>query len=662
MIRKLCMLGGLFALASLIALGCNLSGGSDLEGPECEADDECVRGICVDFECVDCLEDDDCHQSVCYERTCVQCSEDEHCPGDDICEQFWCESGCARMDCGSGTCVDDNGSLYCECDDGYLNDEDDPTLPCTCAVTDTPDPVNFTDGNCDGLDGDASRAIFVSINGSDGNDGAPARPVRTITRGVELAANDSERDHVYIGDGEFVEPGPIRLEDNVSIFGGFHDSGTSLEEWERGPGYETILRVEEGLTDHRPLEIVGNTQDVEVQLLTVVAGDGNLDNLDGEGSFAGSSVGIMVYNNLAHVEISHVDVVTGRGMHGRDGSVGEQGEEGDDGLPAPDPGGTSYGDFGDGAPDNPEVADPSNPVELACQYGEGRSAPGRAGGSGGFADGSGSAGGSIIISGGSDITGGGGGDAETDEECAGSDQSGSRGERGDSGQVVGEIGGPAPATESVPRLVEGATVGNARAVFHGASGNRGEGGGAGQSGAGGGGGGGVYLPWGAIGCQPDFGGGGGAGGLGGCGGQGGEGGEFGGASIGILIYASPVTITAGSVTTDVGGDGGDGAIGGPGGEGGSGGLYAHGRHPSGSADSSRRGGSGGDGADGGRGGPGGGGEGGPSFGIAYGAIGSSEVDIDDEIEFDIGRGGEGGSGAEDAGDGPDGLHGEIYPF
>ncbi|MCZ7678294.1 MAG: hypothetical protein M5U28_05775 [Sandaracinaceae bacterium] len=62
---------------------------------------------------------------------------------------------------------------------------------------DDPDDL-FIDENCDGIDGDAARAVFVAETGSDADTGlVPASPVRTLTRALAIA-RDSGRPHVYV--------------------------------------------------------------------------------------------------------------------------------------------------------------------------------------------------------------------------------------------------------------------------------------------------------------------------------------------------------------------------------------------------------------------------------------------------------------------------------
>ncbi len=127
----------------------------------------------------------------------------------------------------------------------------------------------------------------------------------------------------------------------------------------------------------------------------------------------------------------------------------------------------------------------------------------------------------------------------------------------------------------------------------------------------------------------------GNGGHGGTGGSGGAGGTGGGASIGLFIFDSSISLQAVSLVTAQGGDGGPGGDGGEGGRGGDGGFGLR-------VDSTclSDGGDGGDGGEGGQGGCGGGGGGGPSIGLVV--AGDAALDEMTATTFVLGAGGTGG--------------------
>jgi hypothetical protein len=82
---------------------------------------------------------------------------------------------------------------------------------------DRPD-LGFTDTNCDGIDGDAANAIFVSaVDGNDAGTGTRLNPLRTVTAGIAAAAPANK--DVYVSGGTYVET--VALADNVSVYGGY---------------------------------------------------------------------------------------------------------------------------------------------------------------------------------------------------------------------------------------------------------------------------------------------------------------------------------------------------------------------------------------------------------------------------------------------------------
>jgi hypothetical protein len=82
---------------------------------------------------------------------------------------------------------------------------------------DRPD-LAFTDTNCDGVDGDAAKAVFVStVDGSDAGTGTRLNPFKTIQAGINAAAPGG-RD-VYIAGGTYAES--LALADDVSLYGGY---------------------------------------------------------------------------------------------------------------------------------------------------------------------------------------------------------------------------------------------------------------------------------------------------------------------------------------------------------------------------------------------------------------------------------------------------------
>jgi hypothetical protein len=83
---------------------------------------------------------------------------------------------------------------------------------------DKPD-VNFDDTNCDGVDGDLAKAVFVATSGNDAATGTKENPLQTVQAGINRA--EAEGKDVYLAGGTYSEPGGADLADNVGIYGGY---------------------------------------------------------------------------------------------------------------------------------------------------------------------------------------------------------------------------------------------------------------------------------------------------------------------------------------------------------------------------------------------------------------------------------------------------------
>ncbi len=101
--------------------------------------------------------------------------------------------------------------------------------------SDYPDPY-YEDINGDGIDGDASVAIFVSdVAGNDADPGSMLLPVKTIAQGIALAVANSKK-HVYVAGGSY-GLGTLNMADGVSLYGQF-DGPPS---WGRAAGNTTTI-------------------------------------------------------------------------------------------------------------------------------------------------------------------------------------------------------------------------------------------------------------------------------------------------------------------------------------------------------------------------------------------------------------------------------------
>lgn len=501
-----------------------------------------------------------------------------------------------------GTCS------FTECQPGFFDMDDNPANGCEYQCIPTPGddrPADNTtfgyqwqdfDTNCDGIDGDASRAFFVATNGDDGNPGTRELPMRTIQAAINRIANTSTHiDQVYVSAGTYSEQ--ITLHDGISIYGGF----SRANGWERSPSHVTNIENLNALDSGNVIAIKGaNISNARLQNFTVRAGGAN--NLITGTNQGASSYGVHCLNCTGLALVGNT-INAGTGAPGQDGAnstiTGANGN----------PGGIGGNGSHDGS-------------TRGAGGSSGYSSCGRSGGAGGMG---GSRGknrgddgktGSVGTQGGS---GGNGGDP------------GSPGTNGNNG-TSGSIG-----TAGAGGTNTGSLVGN---FWRGVSGSMGERGTHGNGGGGGGGGGGQGCTF----CINGTGNGGGGGGGAGCGGYGGSGGGAGGGSFGIfLINSTNAILTNNTVQTAQGGRGGRGGNGASGGQGAIGGQGA-----SIYTGEIGRGGNGGRGGDGGRGGYGGGGAGGPSIPVVT-RQSTIQGNVETANALTPGSGGPGGTSTGNAG-------------
>ena len=120
-------------------------------------------------------------------------------------------------------------------------------LSCSGAQ-DVPDSL-FADTNCDGIDGDIARAIFVAVSGNDANPGTMAQPVATVAQGIALAGTTKS---VYVSRGTY-SVGQLQLASGVNLYGLFDASAG----WSRAAG--NITRLEGGTTALRAQALTSET-------------------------------------------------------------------------------------------------------------------------------------------------------------------------------------------------------------------------------------------------------------------------------------------------------------------------------------------------------------------------------------------------------------------
>jgi hypothetical protein len=477
----------------------------------------------------------------------------------------------------------------------------------TCAppsATDDPDD-GFVDSNCDGIDGDIARAIFVS--GAGANTATCGlvftNPCQTIPFAI-ARASATGRPHVYVQSGTYA--GSLTMVNGISVFGGYDFN------WQRAshaePGH--IVTIAGGVTGVRFNAITAPTTLDDVIVTSA--------NATGVGA---SSIGVLITSSQA-VELHGVLVDPGAGSPGSDGGAGTTGAAGTAG--------------GTGTPGCENSSGFCSTCSRPAGGTSGGSSCGRPGGLGGLPG----------LSGGFGLAGGTG--SLSTPGGAGAQCSGSRACDGQAGQngAVGTNGGNGTPGGAIGTF-------SATGTYVVASGTNGLAGGAGNGGGGGGGGGG-----GTTDCD-SYGSSGGGGGGGGCGGGPGTRGTGGGGSFGVVAVDSQVVIDSATIMGRSGGAGGRGGAGGVFGSGGgfgAGGLYGGGSEQDDGGDGAP----GGTGGRGGFGGDGGGGGGGPS--IAVVCVGTSATLASSIASMLLG--GTGGAGGVSAAPGAPGASAPSFgcPF
>ena len=500
-----------------------------------------------------------------------------------------------------------------DCDDG------NPAIH-PGAVELEPDEA-LLDENCDGVDGDAALAVFVTVDGSVspscGSVEEPCALDVAFQRAIALGSP-----HLYLAIGQYAGPiqayGVAHPDGAIQVFGGFSEDFGSRSLVGDGPGTVIVGDALPHPRSHITSAMLVDSSDVAFADMRFIAPDATgFDPLTGHGD---GSHGIHVTD--ASLTLRRSIVEAGRGANGQAGAAGVGAGPATDAM-------------------NGLVGGDSAQPPVACDTSR---QPGGAGGTN--------------VCGGQQTHGGSGGSGgQMDTSCApfnpnfsataglhGYPGWGYLGSAGYGGPVC-LAGSPASAGGAGQDGFGGAAVPTAvtivgQAVLAGAGGD-GRLGGAGSGGGGGGGSGGCDDGLDAYGA------GGGGGGAGGCPAIApGTGGAGGGSSIGIALFSSTLNASDVDILTSDGGSGGaggDGGAGQPGGAGASGGA---------GGPTTGAGGKGGNGGRGGHSGGGAGGNGGHSIGI----LRSQSTVTASDVYFGIGNSGAGGDGGSG---GNDGQHGAI---
>ncbi|MFT6396481.1 MAG: hypothetical protein ACJAYU_001224 [Bradymonadia bacterium] len=541
-----------------------------------------------------------------------------------------------------GACIE--GLCVPTCNPGFADADGLEFNGCECELLssfDEPDPAGI-DANCDGIDGDVTRSVFVAPWGDDSSEGTLEAPLLTIEAGIALAS-PSGRSDVLVSAGVYEES--VLLREGVSVHAGYSADFRVRDI----AGNETAI-LGQPQSDRRRGAVNASGVDgatTRVSGFTIVGTDAI--------EFAQSSYAIHITDSSDALVLTNNVIRAGRGGSGARGGSGTTGSgaaPGSPGFAISQTGGAAR-DAGGECPASPVTSVPGGRgASFTCASPVGGNTR-TDGGAGGTADcpepdraePSGATGNTTPGSGGSTSGGSGGGGGSSlrlwssnatlppSAACnlcivpggATATINGQLGDAGDRGRngVSGSGCFSGAGTAADGRWINDAAA---------SGGLGGPGSGGGGGGAGGG--------WGHC-LRPDcavtdervcfgndqIGGGGGGGGAGGCGGTGGNAGGGAGGSFAVFIYYSsrPTSLpvfTDNLVERGIGGSGGAGGPGGIGGEGSEGSAGS----PS-ALGCTGVGGTGGDGGPGGPGGGGGGGCGGISVGFWVGGVGIGTLPV-----------------------------------
>jgi hypothetical protein len=176
-------------------------------------------------------------------------------------------------------------------------------------AADAPD-LSFSDTNCDGIDGDKKRAIFVSPTGDDGNAGTIGSPVRTLEAGLSRALASPADDDLYVAAGSYSETGTLHLVDGSGVYGGY-----SASDWTRTTAPATVSGATTAV-------MASAVTGVDLQLVDITSADATAP--------GGSSTALTVVAG-SDVRLEQTTLRAGAGADGTSGSAGYAGMAGSTG-------------------------------------------------------------------------------------------------------------------------------------------------------------------------------------------------------------------------------------------------------------------------------------------------------------------------------------------
>nr|MBK7065608.1 hypothetical protein [Deltaproteobacteria bacterium] len=289
---------------------------------------EPVRLRCVRSAAYNCDDRDTCTMDVCMVMgtapTCAHRGPDYQ---TDPMNCGTCGTRCTAGMNQTAACV--MGSCALACAAGFVDLDRMAANGCECNAmeADAPD-LMFRDTNCDGIDGDAGRAVFVSPRGDDANPGTMAMPKRTLPAAITAASAGAPARPVYAAAGLYL--GSVQLSSGVSVYGGYDDTMG----WARARSNATVIQG-----DATAVLAQNLTVSTELQLVTVQSAAATAP---GE-----SSYGVRALNSL--LTLRGCTIVSGSGANGALGADGADGAIGRNGTSGGTPGGGASGSSSCGA-------------------------------------------------------------------------------------------------------------------------------------------------------------------------------------------------------------------------------------------------------------------------------------------------------------------------
>jgi hypothetical protein len=213
------------------------------------------------------------------------------------------------------TCMGSTCSLACE--SGWVDMDANLGNGCECLFVSDFDEPDGVDQNCDGIDGDISKAVFVAKTGADGNPGTRELPVASIQKALGIAELASKRD-VYVAGGVYT--GSVDLIAGVSLYGGY------------GPGF-----AERDTVSHQTAIVgIAPTSGPSVAVrCTGISGVGQTTRVDGltilsaNAKAAGeSSYGLLSDGCDDRLQVTYLQIGAGDGAAGSAGLPGQNGPKG----------------------------------------------------------------------------------------------------------------------------------------------------------------------------------------------------------------------------------------------------------------------------------------------------------------------------------------------